>query len=121
MERMNSENELELLRRANLQLDRFLVRFARAVVLGTDEEVEAILQVQRTLESVGGLLKQDIQRSKDEDVQSELAIYRANLIKLHRELAQLQDSAAGCQARLFARQKHLHAAQAWCTASRATR
>lgn len=121
MERMNNGNELELLRRANLRLDHFLVRFARAAVFGTDEEVEAILEVQRTLESVGALLKQEIQRSKDEDVQSELAIYRANLIKLRRELAELQDCALSCQARLFARQKHLHAAQAWCAASRTTR
>lgn len=118
---MNGGNELGLLRRANLRLDRFLMHFARAAVLGTDKEVEAVLEVQRTLESVGALLQQDIQHSNDEEVQSELAIYRANLIKLRRALAELQDAAISCRARLFARQKHLQAAQAWCAVSRATR
>ena len=121
MERMNSRNECELLRGANQQLDRFLMRFAPAAVSGTKEEVEAILQLQRTLKSVGALLRHDVQHSQDGEVQSELAIYRANLIKLRRGLAALQDSAASCQARLLARQRHLNAAQAWCVASQTTR
>jgi hypothetical protein len=121
MGRMSSDNEIQALRRANRDLDHFLARFSRAAVLGTDEEVTALLQVQRTLTSIGGLLKQDIQQSDDDDVQNELAIYRANLIKLRRELADLQDSAAACKARLFARQEKLAAAQAWCAASRDTR
>lgn len=121
MECMKNDSELHQLRHANLQLDRFLTRFSRAAVLGTDEEVTAVLQLERTLRSVGVLLKQGVQRSQNGEVQSELAIYRANLIKLRRELAELREAASVSQARLFARQKHLHAAQAWCAASRATR
>lgn len=116
---LTGENEIHLLRRANMDLDRFLARFSRAAVLGTEEEVTALLHLQRTL-AIGGLLKQDIQHSSDDNVQSELAIYRANLIKLRRELAELQNSAEECKVRLFARQKQLHAAQAWCAASRDT-
>ena len=53
-------------------------------------------------------------------VRDELARYRANLVRLHHELAVMQNAAMGCRARLSERHKHLHAAQAWCAASRAT-
>jgi len=120
MERMNRDTCLELLRRANAHLEHFFLRFSGAPVLGTNEEVDALLQVERTLHSVGALLKGGLQETKDRETQDELASYRANLLRLRRELAIMQDSAAGCRARLFARQKHLHAAQAWCAASRAS-
>ncbi len=120
MERMTTDTRLDLLRRANARLANFFARFSGAPVLGTTEEVEALLQVERTLHSVRALLDGGMGESKDRETQEELARYRAHLLRLHRELAIMQDSAVGCQARLFARQKHLQAAQAWCAASRET-
>lgn len=117
---MNIENCLDLLRRANARLENFFARFSGAPVLGTDEEVEALLQVERAMRSIGTLLGKGLEESKDAETQQELARYRAHLLRLRRELAIMQDSAAGSRARLSARQKHLHAAQAWCAASCAT-
>jgi hypothetical protein len=121
MERMNTAGHLDFLRRANVHLENFFARFSGAPVLGTNEEVEALLRVERALHSVRALLDGGLKETSDHETQNELARYRANLLRLRRELAMMQDSAAGCQARLFVRQKHLHAAQAWCAASRATR
>jgi hypothetical protein len=120
MGRLDNNDGLELLRRANVQLERFFGRFAGAVVMGTDEEVDSLLQVERTLRSGGALLNEGLQESQDHEVRQELIRYRDNLVHLRNELARMQESAVGCRARLYTRQKHLHAAQAWCAASRAT-
>jgi hypothetical protein len=118
---LEHDGPLELLRRANAHFGRFFERFADAPVMGTDEEVEALLQVERTLHSIGVLLDGRLQTSADQQVREELSRYRENLVHLRSELSGMQQSAAGCKARLYSRQKHLHAAQAWCAASRATR
>ncbi len=120
MERIDDRANLELLRRSNERFDRFFARFSGAPVLGTDEEVAALLQVESMLKSVGALLDGHLQRSQAVPLRDELARYRANLVRLHHELDNMQNAAAGCRDRLLARQKHLHAAQAWCAASRAT-
>jgi hypothetical protein len=120
MGRLEISEGLALLRRANAHFSRFFERFGAAQVMGTDEEVEAMLQVERTLQSVGVWLDGRLQKSEDLQVREELAHYRENLVHLRGLLASMQESAAGCQARLYSRQKHLHAAQAWCAASRDT-
>ncbi|MFZ0311877.1 MAG: hypothetical protein WAL85_04135 [Candidatus Korobacteraceae bacterium] len=120
MERIDEPASLELLRRANERFSRFFVRFAGAPVLGTDEEVQALLQIERSLQSVGVLLDGRLQRCQNGAVRDELARYRANLVRLRHELAIMQSAALSCRERLALRQKHLQAAKAWCTASRAT-
>lgn len=120
MERIDDYDSLQLLRRANDRFTRFFARFSGAPVLGTDEEVEALLQVEHTLQSVRGYLDGRLQGSQTVTVRDELARYRANLVRLHHELAVMQNAALGCRARLAERNKHLQAAQAWCAASRAT-
>jgi len=117
---MTSSACLDLLRRANAHLNSFFARFSGAPVLGVSEEVEALRQVEKTLRAVGALLDEGFDDIKDRETQDEIAQYRANLIRLRRELAIMQGSALDRRTRLFARQKHLHAAQAWTAASRAT-
>ncbi len=68
--------------------------------------------------SVGALLDGRLQAIEDHEVRQELACYRQNLVRLRDELARMQESAVGCRVRLDSRLKHLHAAQAWCAASR---
>ncbi|HUI83931.1 MAG TPA: hypothetical protein VL240_06895 [Candidatus Binatia bacterium] len=120
MERIDDRLHLELLRGANARFERFFARFSGAPVLGTDEEVEALLQIERTLETVGDFLDGRLQQSQHSEVRQELGRYRANLLRLRQELAIMQSSAADSQTRLLARQKHLHAAKAWCAVSRVT-
>jgi len=120
MERLDEHDSLLLLRRANERFARFFARFSGAPVLGTGEEVEALLQVEYTLRSVGCLLDGRLQKSAIPAVRDELARYRANLVRLRQELATMQSATVACRARLFAREKHLNSAQAWCAASRAT-
>jgi hypothetical protein len=111
---------LELLRRANSRLTQFFDRFAGAPVLGTDEELQSMLEVEYTLKSVAALLDGRLQSDPAVGVRDELARYRVQLLRLRNELFRMEQSAASSRARLSARQKHLHAAQAWCEASRAT-
>ena len=118
---MTTGKDVDLLRCANMRLENFFARFAGAPVLGTNEEVEALLQVERALHSVGPLLGGALERSDERETREQLARYRANLLRLRRELATMEASACDSRARLFARKKHLHAAQAWCAASRDTR
>lgn len=111
---------LELLRRANSSFARFFARFSGAPVLGTGEELQAMLQVEGTLKSVSRLLDGRLQKTSEPKVREELARYRVNLLRLREELAEMERSAAGCRDHLRDRRQHLHAAQAWCTAARAT-
>jgi hypothetical protein len=112
---------LDLLRNANKTLHRFLAEFAGEAVQGTSREIAAMVQLERTLQSVGRLLKGNLQASQDAELRGEIAQYRDNLVRLRQELSALQDSASHCRARLFTREEHLHAARAWCAATRATR
>lgn len=120
MECIDDNAKLELLRRANARFGQFFQRFSGAPVLGTDEEVSALRQMEQTLKSVGALLDGRLQKSADGAVRHELTRYRENLIQLRAQLATMQQLAEGCRARLCSRQKHLQAAKAWCMASRAT-
>jgi len=120
MERIDEYDSVQLLRRANERFSRFFARFSGAPVLGTNEEVEALLQIENTLQSVRPYLDGRLQNSQTVQVRDEIAQYRANLLRLHNELGAMRNAAMGCRARLSQRNKHLHAAQAWCAASRAT-
>jgi hypothetical protein len=112
---------LELLRSANESFRRFFGHFAGMPVRGTEDEVEAMLQVEHTLRSVGRFLKGDLNATRDDEMGEEIARYRENLLRLRRELSAMQSSAHRSRARLFTREEHLHAAQAWCEANRSTR
>jgi hypothetical protein len=120
MERVTNQNSLEVLRQANDHFGHFFARFSGAPVLGTGEEVEAILQVKQTLHSVALLLDRRLQKSDVAAVQDELQRYRQNLLRLRHELAIMQSAAIATRGRLSARQNHIRAAQAWCAASRDT-
>jgi len=120
MERIDDYDRLQVLRRANERLSRFFARFSGAPVLGTEEEVEGLLQVEGALHSVSALLDGRLQDSRTAEMRDEVARYRANLIRLRNELGVMQDAASSCKSRLVTRNKHLLAAQAWCAASRST-
>jgi hypothetical protein len=120
MERIDEQCSLELLRRANERFRRFFAHFSGAPVLGTDKEVKALLQIEQTLQSVGGFLDGRLQSNNHPQIIDELARYRANLVRLRHELAHMQNAAIGCRAQVASRQKHLQAARAWCAASRET-
>jgi hypothetical protein len=119
MECVTDGANLELLRRANSCLGRFFEESAGATALGSDEEFRALLQVQQMLESVGALLDGRLQNASNPDVRRALGCYRENLIRLHRELAILQEATIAHRALLDSRRHHLYGAKAWCAASRA--
>ena len=79
-----------------------------------------LLQVEHTLRSIEVLLQEGLQESADRETRDELVTYRANLMRLQRELGVGQDSAMAHRARLSARHDHLQAARAWLAASRTT-
>ena len=85
------------------------------------EVVEAMLEVERVLRSVGTLLNRGLRASQDTAMRDEIGRYRENLLRLHRELSAMENSAIRSRARLFTREEHLQAAQAWCAAARSTR
>ncbi len=120
MERVKQNPHFDLLRQANASLVRFLDQPSAEVALGTDEEVETLLQLEKTLRSVGVLLAGGVQDTSNANIREELARYRANLVSLRRELSLMQERAIACRAKLCSRRDHLQAAKAWCTASRQT-
>ncbi len=119
MERINDNANLELLRRANACFSRFFERFSNAPVLGSDEELRALQQIEQMLQSVGSLLDGRLQSTTNREVRQALGRYRQNLIQLRSELAIMEASAIVCRVRLDSRRAHLYAAKAWCAASRA--
>jgi len=119
MARMTGQTSLEQLRFANAQLALFFSRVSEAVV-GTQEEIQMLLPVESALLSIGALLDQGLQQTTDRETRDEFVTYRANLVRLQRDLNNMQQAAMGRSTRLFAREKHLHAARGWCDASRAT-
>ncbi len=118
MERLNEQDGVELLRQANQCFGRFFTRFSGAPVVGDDEEVKAMMQVEEALQAVGPYLDGRLQSNPSDEVREELARYRDNLLRLRLELTAMESSALDARARLSARQNHLEAAKEWCAASR---
>jgi len=119
MECINDTANLELLRRANACLSRFFERFSNAPVLGSDEELCALQQIEEMLQSVGARLDGRLRSTTNPDVRQALDRYRQNLVHLRSELAMMEASSIVCRVRLDSRRRHLYAAKAWCAASRA--
>jgi len=117
MARLETCAGIDVLRHANQSLREFLAK--NAAVQGSDDDVRAMLEIERTLRAAGAELDV-LQRSDRADVRLELELYRDNLIRLRRQLGVMQDTATECRTRLFLREKHLRAAQAWCAATRRT-
>ena len=117
---MSDTVRLETLQRANSCFAQFFERFCGAPVLGTEEEVQALLRIEQTLDSVGVLLDGRLQDTQDPSVHEELAAYHQNLLRLRHELADMQASAMACQANLSSQHQHLHAVKAWCALARDT-
>lgn len=119
MERVK-EDPILVLRRANEALAEFFGRYCGQQVVGTEEEIEALQHIEQTLSAVAPLLERPFRRAQDQEIRQELARYRENLLRLHRELGSLQQSAMHARASVFVRQKHLNAAKAWCDAARSS-
>lgn len=122
MERIEKMPSLDLLRNANDRFRNFFARFGGLPVEGNQEELEAMLQIERTLRSVGALLETGIpaSTSKNGELNRELAEHRENLLRLREELRRMESSATASRARLFTRERHLQATRAWCAAARST-
>ncbi len=120
MERLNPNTHLDTLRLANVSLVHFLDRFSGAPASGTDREVEALLTLEKTLQSVGVLLSNGLHNSDEPAIREEFRHYRDNLVALHRELSGMQSRALASRARLYFHQNHLQTIKAWCRTSRET-
>ncbi len=120
---MNDSRHLDLLCQANASIIRFLMRSSDSPAAGSGEELQALLQMEETLHSVGLALRdgrlQDV--AQDPDIREQISLYCENLMSLRRELSVMQEAAIACRTRLYRRQHHLQAVKDWCTASRETR
>lgn len=121
MERLEEISSLDHLRDANEHFRNFFARFAGLPVEGNEEELKAMLQIEGTLRSVGALLQGGLPAAKNGELQRELGEYRENLLRLREELSRMEGSATACRSRLFSREQHLRATQAWCAIARSTR
>jgi hypothetical protein len=118
MGRLDEGACLELLRKTNVDLRGFLDRSSGVPVLGTNEEVDAMLRLEHALKSVGALLSEGVQSYSDSALREEFARYGENLLQLRQDLAAMQQSAQVCWERVRSRQDHLRSAKDWCAASR---
>jgi hypothetical protein len=121
MERLEEISSLDHLHDANERFRNFFARFGGLPVEGNEEELKAMLQIERTLRSVGALLQIGLPAVKNSELQRELAEYRKNLLRLREELRRMEGSANACRGRLFTREQYLRATQAWCATARSTR
>jgi hypothetical protein len=113
------DRDLQMLQGANLLFSQFFQRFSGSPVLGTDEEVQAMRQIEHSLQSVALALDSGLPNSVRPEVREELVRYRTNLLHMRQELIRMEISANEGRACLQARQKQMRAARAWCAASRA--
>jgi hypothetical protein len=121
MERLEEISGLGLIHDSNERLRNFFARFGGLPVEGKEEELKAMLQIERILRSVGALLESGIQAAKNSELHRELAEYRENLLRLREELRRMEGSATATRTRLFTREQHLQATRAWCATTRSTR
>jgi hypothetical protein len=117
MERVENHLRAQLLLRANAQLSQFFASFAEAPVEGTRRELEALRQVEDTLQAVGAVLR-TAQDEPQTGIGEQLVCYRRNLLRLRQELARMQQAALISRALVSARLRHLHGAQAWCATAK---
>lgn len=117
---MKPEEMFEVLRLANGHLVEFFARYSGVSVCGSSDDVEAMLGVERVLRSVAPVLKGFHCKLISPELSAEIDRYRVNLLRLRQELAAMQESAADTRTRLADRHRHLQAAMAWTSATRAT-
>jgi hypothetical protein len=121
MERIEDISSLDHLRDANEGFRNFFARFGGLPVEGNEEELKAMLEIERTLRSVGRLLESGIAALKNSELHRELAEYRENLLRFREELHRMEGSATASRARLFTREQHHRATRAWCAATHSVR
>jgi hypothetical protein len=117
---MSGDSQVERLRLANTELAVCFARFSGGAALKRHEQIQILLRLENTLRCMGALLEHGLVDCKDPETQDELILYRANLLRLQRELNAPQARAITDPARLNARQRHLPGTALWCTASRTT-
>jgi hypothetical protein len=117
MECLDETANLQVLRRANACLDRFLERISSGPELSSNEELRALLQLHEVLESVGALLDGPLQSAIDSDVYEALGRYCQNLIQLRHDLSSLLGSARTSGPSTDLRRQRLYRAKAWYSTS----
>lgn len=83
---MTAPDFLRALRRANIQLGLLFRRYCSALPFAAMEEALMLVRVEHTLRELSALLEPGLRDKVDGDVQDELILYRANLLRLQREL-----------------------------------
>jgi hypothetical protein len=99
---------LKLLRHANARLERFFARVSQQITLHPQEELDILLQVERTVRAVGALLSAGVAQNDELVLRKQLARYRANMVRLRHTLASMQAGNCECQGRLFIGSKRVN-------------
>lgn len=84
---INSADVLDLLRRANSEIEHWCRSSLRAATPGTLEELRTLSQVEALLEEIAPLLRKGLHRVGDSELRAEVAAYKRNLIRLNYQLA----------------------------------
>jgi len=101
MGRVENDGPLELLRRANAHFGGFFERFAAAPVMGSYEEVEALLQVECTLHAGRRLARWAATEERRPRGPPGTGPLSREPSPPAPRLANMQESAVGCRARLY--------------------
>lgn len=84
---INSADVLDLLRRANSEIEHWCRSSLRAATPGTLEELRTLSRVEALLEEIAPLLRKGLHRVGDNELRAEVAAYKRNLIRLNYQLA----------------------------------
>jgi hypothetical protein len=98
---VNCAYVLDLLRRANSQIEHWCRSSLRAATPGTLEELRVLSQVEALLEEIAPLLRKGLQHVGDDELRAEVAAYKRNLIRLQHQLATISPLIAESEIQVF--------------------
>ena len=98
---INSAYVLDLLRRANSQIEHWCTGSLRAATPGTLEELRMLSQVEALLEEIAPLLRKGLQHVRDNELRAEVVAYKRNLIRLQYQLATISPVTGKSEIQVF--------------------
>ena len=98
---INSAYVLDVLRRANSQIEHWCTGSLRAATPGTLEELRMLSQVEALLEEIAPLLRKGLQHVRDNELRAEVVAYKRNLIRLQYQLATISPVTGKSEIQVF--------------------
>jgi hypothetical protein len=111
--------DLECTRQANQAVEKFLHHSSELNLEAFPNQAAALNELRAALESMRPVVRNTASSYEDE-LRSELALYRQRLERLHRQLQTMETFTESARTQIQLRLGRLRATQSWCAAARNT-